>query len=94
MSSPWQSLKQRPVDEVARQLAPSSTEMTRSRALWVTRQEEMEREELRVELALSEKARRKKLEELHHAALDVLGGIDAFEINMKRLVKGDQGEGE
>lgn len=55
----------------------------------------MEREELRVELALSEKARRRKLEELHHAALDVHGGIDAFEINMKRLVRGDQGqEGE
>lgn len=57
-------------------------------------QEEIEREELRVELALSEKARRKKLEELHHAALDVHGGIDAFEINMKRLVRGDTGEGE
>ncbi len=46
-----------------------------------------------MELALSEKARRRKLEELHHAALDVHGGIDAFEINMKRLVRGDQGEG-
>jgi hypothetical protein len=40
-----------------------------------------------VELALSEKARRKKLEELSHASLDVSHGIDAFEINMKRLVK-------
>ncbi|GIL73035.1 hypothetical protein Vretimale_4669 [Volvox reticuliferus] len=63
-------------------------------AALLKRKEEMEREELRVELALSEKARRKKLEELHHAALDVHGGIDAFEINMKRLVRGDQGEGE
>lgn len=32
---------------------------------------------------------RRKLEELNHAALDVSHGIDAFEINMKRLVKGD-----
>ncbi|GFR40940.1 hypothetical protein Agub_g1600 [Astrephomene gubernaculifera] len=63
-------------------------------AALLKRKEEMEREELRVELALSEKARRKKLEELHHAALDVQGGIDAFEINMKRLVRGDTGEGE
>ncbi|GLC51118.1 hypothetical protein PLESTB_000467700 [Pleodorina starrii] len=63
-------------------------------AALLKRKEEMEREELRVELALSEKARRKKLEELHHAALDVHGGIDAFEINMKRLVRGDTGEGE
>lgn len=44
-------------------------------------------QELRVELALSEKARRKKLEELSHASLDVSLGIDAFEINLKRLVK-------
>ncbi|KAG2499886.1 hypothetical protein HYH03_002175 [Edaphochlamys debaryana] len=63
-------------------------------AALLKRKEEVEREELRVELALSEKARRRKLEELHHAALDVHGGIDAFEINMKRLVRGDQGEGE
>ncbi|KAG2442556.1 hypothetical protein HXX76_002642 [Chlamydomonas incerta] len=64
-------------------------------AALLKRKEEMEREELRVELALSEKARRRKLEELHHAALDVHGGIDAFEINMKRLVRGEQGqEGE
>lgn len=54
-------------------------------------QEDLEREELRVELALSEKARRRKLEELNHASLDVNHGIDAFEINMKRLVKGDAG---
>lgn len=52
----------------------------------------MEREELRVELALTEKARRRKLEELAHASLDVNHGIDAFEINMKRLVKGDAGD--
>ncbi|KAG2448325.1 hypothetical protein HYH02_006909 [Chlamydomonas schloesseri] len=64
-------------------------------AALLKRKEEMEREELRVELALSEKARRKNLEALHHAALDVHGGIDAFEINMKRLVRGEQGqEGE
>ncbi|KXZ56759.1 hypothetical protein GPECTOR_1g684 [Gonium pectorale] len=63
-------------------------------AALLKRKEEMEREELRVELALSEKARRKKLEELHHAALDVHGGIESFEINMKRLVRGDQGEGK
>ncbi len=48
---------------------------------------DLEREELRVELALSEKAKRKKLEELRHASLDVNHGIDAFEINMKRLIK-------
>lgn len=57
-------------------------------------QEDIEREELRVELALSEKAHRRRLEELHHASLDVNGGIDAFEINMKRLVRGDAAEGE
>jgi hypothetical protein len=57
----------------------------------VASQEDLEREELRVELALSEKARRRKLEELNHASLDVNHGIDAFEINMKRLVKGDAG---
>lgn len=45
-----------------------------------------------MELALSEKARRRKLEELSHASLDVSHGIDAFEINLKRLVKGDTGE--
>mmetsp|Transcript_35241 Transcript_35241/g.78424 ORF Transcript_35241/g.78424 Transcript_35241/m.78424 type:complete len:1824 (+) Transcript_35241:146-5617(+) len=56
------------------------------------RKEEIEREELRVELALSEKSQRKKLEELNHASLDVAHGIDAFEINMKRLVKGDSGD--
>jgi hypothetical protein len=60
----------------------------------VIAQEDIEREELRVELALSEKARRRKLEELAHASLDVNHGIDAFEINMKRLVKGDAGDDE
>jgi hypothetical protein len=39
-------------------------------------------------------ARRRKLDELHHSALDVHGGIESFEINMKRLVRGDTGEGE
>ncbi|KAG1668074.1 hypothetical protein FOA52_010484 [Chlamydomonas sp. UWO 241] len=53
------------------------------------RREELEREELRVALALSEKSRRKKLEELSHASLEQSAGIDSFEINMKRLVKGD-----
>eukprot|EP00798_Chlamydomonas_sp_ICE-L_P003482 gene3482-13544_t len=51
------------------------------------RKSDVEREELRVEMALSEKARRMRLEELSHASLDVNRGIDAFEINMKRLVK-------
>lgn len=45
-------------------------------------------EELRVELALAETKKHKRLEELHHAALDVTHGIDTFEINMKRLLKG------
>lgn len=60
----------------------------------VKRKEDIEREELRVELALAEKARRKKLEELQHSSRDVNAGIDAFEVNMKRLVRGDQAEGE
>jgi len=51
--------------------------------------DEVEKEELRVELALAETHKQKRLEELHHAALDVTHGIDTFEINMKRLLKGD-----
>lgn len=51
--------------------------------------EEVEKEELRVELALAETHKQKRLEELHHAALDVTHGIDTFEINMKRLLKGE-----
>lgn len=47
-----------------------------------------------MELALAEKGSRHRLEELSHASLDVHHGIDAFEINMKRLVKADAGEGE
>ena len=62
-------------------LAPPSTLCARSM------QDDVEKEELRVELALSEKARRKRLEELSHASLEVNNGIDAFEINMKRLIK-------
>ncbi|MEW5317265.1 MAG: hypothetical protein WDW38_008576 [Sanguina aurantia] len=58
------------------------------------RKEAAEREDLRVELALAEKGSRHRLEELSHASLDVHHGIDAFEINMKRLVKADAGEGE
>ncbi|KAF5829801.1 hypothetical protein DUNSADRAFT_15464, partial [Dunaliella salina] len=50
--------------------------------------DEVEKEELRVELALAETHKQKRLEELHHAALDVTHGIDTFEINMKRLLKG------
>lgn len=56
------------------------------------RREELEREELRVELALTEKSRRRKLEELSHASLEQSAGIDSFEINLKRLVKADAGE--
>ena len=52
----------------------------------------VEKEELRVELALSEKSRRRKLEELEHASLNVSDGIDTFEINLKRLVKADAGD--
>ena len=37
--------------------------------------------------------RRRKLEGLQHASLDVTHGIDTFEINLKRLVKGE-GDGE
>jgi hypothetical protein len=52
------------------------------------RKEEVEREELRVELALAEAARRRKGELGLLAAQDVAHGIDTFEINMKRLLKG------
>lgn len=51
--------------------------------------DEVEKEELRVELALAEGKKQRRLEELHHAALDVTHGIDTFEINMKRLLKGE-----
>jgi len=37
----------------------------------------------------AETHKHKRLEELHHAALDVTHGIDTFEINMKRLLKGE-----
>ncbi|KAL6765964.1 protein associated with central pair microtubule complex [Haematococcus lacustris] len=57
------------------------------------RKVEAEREELRVELALAEASRRRKLEGQQLAGADVNTGIDAFEINMKRLLKGD-GDGE
>lgn len=51
--------------------------------------DEVEKEELRVELALAETHKQRKLEELNHASLDVTHGIDTFEINMKRLLKGE-----
>jgi hypothetical protein len=56
--------------------------------------DEVEKEELRVELALAETHKQKRLEELHHAALDVTHGIDTFEINMKRLLKGRESCGQ
>ncbi len=52
------------------------------------RKEEAEREELRVELALAEATRRRQAEAVQLAAQDVTHGIDTFEINMKRLLKG------
>ncbi len=55
------------------------------------RKEDVEREELRVELALAEASRRRKAEQVQLAAQDVALGIDTFEINMKRLLKGALG---
>lgn len=42
----------------------------------------------RVELALAEASRRRAVEGVQRAAGDVNRGIEAFEINMKRLLKG------
>ncbi len=42
----------------------------------------------RVELALAEASRRRAGEGVQRAAADVSHGIETFEINMKRLLKG------
>lgn len=60
-------------------------------AALVRAQQDAERRELAVELALGERAQRKKLTDRLAASQEVLNGIEAFEINMKRSAAGEEG---
>jgi hypothetical protein len=50
----------------------------------------MERQELKVEMALSELSRHKQLEQQAAAATDAATGIDSFEMTLKRLGAGSR----
>lgn len=57
--------------------------------LLVCLQEDIEKEELRVELALADKTTHKRLEHRDTAAHEVANGIDAFEMTLKRFGGGE-----
>jgi hypothetical protein len=56
-------------------------------------QDDLERQELRVELALSELSRQRKADRRGAAAAEAAAGIDAFEMTLKRLGGGAAGGG-
>jgi hypothetical protein len=55
-------------------------------------QNDIEREELRVERALQEATRMRKADQVRSAAAEAAAGIDAFEMTLKRIC-GDEGSG-
>lgn len=50
-----------------------------------TPQDDVERQELRVEIALAELSSHKQQDQRRAAAVDAASGIDAFEMTLKRL---------
>ncbi len=84
------------VGQLASQRADKGRQLERDASVHASlmrRKEEVEKEEQRVELALAEAARRRKAGHVQRTAHDVALSIDTFEVNMKRLLKGEEAAG-